>query len=288
MSRGKWGPIYLLPPFICLACTFQDTDWHCRWCSTLRFLFEINFSDLSEFHVELQTYWILAVNAALSARRCQLALGVLARRIKEKVNRKLPSWTKLGIVAIEQKIRTDLCHSLSRHEEHTRYHMSTQSSLDGFIVKWPHPALTMSSMKSYKCLRKPDWGNPLPVRGNVLEAAQLACYWLSNWTQCSIGLIPKGTTTAWFFQLPCRGLAVIIHGNLKNSCLSKLYNVWFAIIYYVVYSFIASDVPYEGCFNSGHVYLVVSNKQVGMKGAILCNGGPSYGGFRCNRGQWCW
>jgi hypothetical protein len=53
------------------------------------FLLEINFSNLSKYHIELQKYWILAVNAALSARSYQLALGACARQIKHRVNAKL-------------------------------------------------------------------------------------------------------------------------------------------------------------------------------------------------------
>jgi len=34
----------------------------------------------------------------------------------------------------------------------------------------------------------------------VPEAAQLACYWLSNRTQSPLGLLPKGKTTSWCFQ----------------------------------------------------------------------------------------
>jgi hypothetical protein len=71
------------------------------------------------------------------------------------------------------------------------YHTSTQLSLDGLASKQPHPASILNSMRSNKCLRRPDWGTPLPVRGNVLEAAQLACCWLSNWTQCPVWLLPK-------------------------------------------------------------------------------------------------
>jgi hypothetical protein len=56
-----------------------------------KFLLEINFSNLSKSHIELQKYWILAVNAALPARSHQLALGACARQIKHKVNAKLPS-----------------------------------------------------------------------------------------------------------------------------------------------------------------------------------------------------
>jgi hypothetical protein len=44
-----------------------------------RFLLEINFSELSKFHIESQKYWILAVNAALAAYQCQLASRAHAR-----------------------------------------------------------------------------------------------------------------------------------------------------------------------------------------------------------------
>ncbi len=39
-----------------------------------QFLLEINFSELSKFHTKSQKYWILAVNAALTAKQCQLAV----------------------------------------------------------------------------------------------------------------------------------------------------------------------------------------------------------------------
>jgi hypothetical protein len=37
--------------------------------------------------------------------------------------------------------------------------------------------------------------------------------------------MPKGNNTAWFFQSLSRSIAVIIHGNQKDPCLSKLYKV---------------------------------------------------------------
>ncbi len=40
-----------------------------------RFLHEINFTDLSRFHIEAQKYWIFAVNAACTARDLALARG---------------------------------------------------------------------------------------------------------------------------------------------------------------------------------------------------------------------
>jgi hypothetical protein len=121
-----------------------------------QFLLETNFSELSKFHIESQKYWILAVNAALAAKQCQLALGACARQVRNKVNQKLPSQAKLGIVAIKQQIRLDLCHSLLHQEKHTWYHTSNQSSLDGLVSKQPHPASILNSMRSNKHLRKPD------------------------------------------------------------------------------------------------------------------------------------
>ena len=69
-----------------------------------RFLFEINFHDLNKSNVESKKYWILAINAALTAQQRQLEQGARAKRTTDKVNRKLPSRTKLGIVAVEQQI----------------------------------------------------------------------------------------------------------------------------------------------------------------------------------------
>ncbi len=56
-----------------------------------QFLLETNFSKLSKFHTESQNYWTLAVNAALTAKQCQSALGAGARQVRDKVYRKLPS-----------------------------------------------------------------------------------------------------------------------------------------------------------------------------------------------------
>ena len=100
-----------------------------------QFLLGINFSDLIKSSLESQKYWILAINTALTAQRRQLARGARAKTIIDKINRKLPSRTKMGIVAVEQQIRSDQHHFLPRQEEHTRYHDSNQSSMDGFFSK---------------------------------------------------------------------------------------------------------------------------------------------------------
>jgi hypothetical protein len=129
-----------------------------------RFILEINFSDLIKSSLEPQKYWILTIHAALTAQRCQLAWGARARRIVDKINRKLPSRTKMGIVAVEQQIRSDQRHLLPSQEEHTRFQDSNQSLIDGFFTKKrPHPAAIVSLLRSNKRLRNPDQGNTLPA-----------------------------------------------------------------------------------------------------------------------------
>ncbi len=122
-----------------------------------RFFLEINFSNLNNSNVEMQQYWILAINAALTTQQLQRARWAQSKRMLDKVNRKLPSRTKMGIVAVEQQIRSDQCHFLPRKEEHTRFQTSNQSSINGFFTKKrPHPAAIESLLKSNKRLRKPD------------------------------------------------------------------------------------------------------------------------------------
>jgi hypothetical protein len=47
-----------------------------------RFLLEINFSGLTKAHLETQTYWTLAVDAAITAKALELARGTRAKRIR--------------------------------------------------------------------------------------------------------------------------------------------------------------------------------------------------------------
>ncbi len=75
-----------------------------------KFLLEINFEDLTKSHIENQQYWIIALKAAITAGRRSKAAGSRARRIRNKVNRKLPSRSKLGITAVERQIRQDGMH----------------------------------------------------------------------------------------------------------------------------------------------------------------------------------
>ena len=54
-----------------------------------RFLLKINFTYLSGFHTEAQKNWILAVNAARTARDLELARGARTKQAKQKVDTKI-------------------------------------------------------------------------------------------------------------------------------------------------------------------------------------------------------
>jgi hypothetical protein len=75
-----------------------------------KFLLEINFGKLTKSHIENQQYWIIALQVAIAAGRQSAAAGSQARRIRHRVNRKLPSRTKLGITAVEMQIQRDCMH----------------------------------------------------------------------------------------------------------------------------------------------------------------------------------
>jgi hypothetical protein len=119
------------------------------------FLLKINFTDLSRFHIEAQKYWILAVNAARTARDLELARGARTKRAKQKVNAKLLSRKKLGIVNIEQQIRRDGMHWCITQTGTDPEH-NTQPLIDRFVMKQPHPASIVAALRSNKRLHKPD------------------------------------------------------------------------------------------------------------------------------------
>jgi hypothetical protein len=69
------------------------------------FLLEINFGNLTKSHIDNQHYWVIALQAAITAGQQMAAAGSRAKRIRHKVNLKIPSRTKLGITAVEMQIR---------------------------------------------------------------------------------------------------------------------------------------------------------------------------------------
>ena len=70
-----------------------------------RFLLKINFLELFKYHLETQRYWTLAVDMALKANALEHAQAAQAKRVRRKLNTKVPSRQKLGIAAVEHQIR---------------------------------------------------------------------------------------------------------------------------------------------------------------------------------------
>jgi hypothetical protein len=119
------------------------------------FLLKINFTKLSKFHIETQKYWTLAVKAARTAQELHLARGARVKRAKQIVNTRIASRKKLGIVAIEQQIRTDCMHQQApQNDIIPEQHL--QISIDRFATKHPHPASIAGALRSNKHLYKPD------------------------------------------------------------------------------------------------------------------------------------
>ncbi len=121
-----------------------------------RFLLEVNFTELTSAHLETQRYWTMAVNAALTASQLESKQGARSKRTRYKINRKLPSRKKLGIVAVEQQIRSDGMHQAPSPTLSNNSHQQHQTTLNSLVIKHPHPSSMLTSLKSNKRLRKPD------------------------------------------------------------------------------------------------------------------------------------
>jgi hypothetical protein len=114
-----------------------------------RFLLEIIFTELSKFHIQTQKYWTLAVKAARTAQELHLARGARVKRAKQKVKARIASRKKLGIVAIEQQIRTDGMHRREPQND-TILDQHSQILIDRFTTKHPHPASIAGALRSNK------------------------------------------------------------------------------------------------------------------------------------------
>jgi hypothetical protein len=119
-----------------------------------RFLLEINFTELSRLQVETQKYWILAVNAALTAQNRELARGAREKQARGRTNTRISSRRKFGLVAIEQQIRKDGMHRPPTSNDLSTQH--TQTMVVPYTRKHPHPATAVCLLKSNKRMQKPD------------------------------------------------------------------------------------------------------------------------------------
>jgi hypothetical protein len=118
-----------------------------------KFLLEINFGDLNKSHIDTQQYWVIVIQAAITAGRRRAAAGRRAKRIQHKVNLKTPSRQKLGIIAVKTQIRRDQMHSTV---ETDMYFAQPKQTLTKYLKKRPHLAATFALAGSNKKLCKPD------------------------------------------------------------------------------------------------------------------------------------
>jgi hypothetical protein len=121
-----------------------------------QFLLKINFSKLSKSHLETQKCWMLAVDAALKAKALELAQGARAKRVRWRLNTKIPSRKNVGIATVEHQICKDSMHRAVVQMDGIQAIDCSQISLDKFVKRRPHPASIMGSLRSNKRLRKPD------------------------------------------------------------------------------------------------------------------------------------
>jgi hypothetical protein len=75
-----------------------------------RFLLKFNFTELIKAHLEMQRYWTLPVNVALTAKQDERQQGTRIKGVRRKLNRKIPSQKKLRITAVEHQIWLDSMH----------------------------------------------------------------------------------------------------------------------------------------------------------------------------------
>jgi hypothetical protein len=121
------------------------------------FLLEINFTDLTSALQEAQRYWMLVVNAALKNQSLKASRGARLKRIRKRLNQKIPSRKKLSVVAIKQEIHADKMHHSSNQTNQTHHTDHPQTNLTSFIKKCPHPLTAFTKLKSNKRLEKSDF-----------------------------------------------------------------------------------------------------------------------------------
>jgi hypothetical protein len=59
----------------------------------------------SPSNLEAKTYWILAMNSVLAAKKHNDTLGLKAKKTRKQASSKIPSRKKLGITEVKRQIR---------------------------------------------------------------------------------------------------------------------------------------------------------------------------------------
>ncbi len=118
-----------------------------------RFLLDINFL-ASSSNLEVKSYWILAMNAALAAKKHNDTLELRAKKARKQTSSMIPSRKKLGITEVERQIRVDKQHLPDQDQGSLD---KDHPTLARFLkCKQPHPLSLMAQLKSNKRKRKPD------------------------------------------------------------------------------------------------------------------------------------
>jgi hypothetical protein len=78
------------------------------------FLLETNFTERTRSHLKTQQYWTFAVHAALKVEQLGDKRGARLKQIRKRLNKNLTSRKKLDITVVEQQIRADGMHQLSK------------------------------------------------------------------------------------------------------------------------------------------------------------------------------
>ncbi len=82
-----------------------------------------------------QKYWTLAVDAALKAKALESARGARSKWVRRKLNTKIPSRTKLGVVTTEQQICKDGMHRATVQTDALQANDCSQLSLEKFVQR---------------------------------------------------------------------------------------------------------------------------------------------------------
>ncbi len=108
----------------------------------------------SSSNLEAKSYGILAINAALAAKKHDDTLGLRAKKARKQASSKIPSRKKLGITEVERQIRTDKRHLTDQDQGSLD---KDHPTLARFLkCKQLHSSSLMAQLKSNKRQRKPD------------------------------------------------------------------------------------------------------------------------------------
>lgn len=145
--------------------------------------------ELSKHHLETQRYWTLAVDAALKASALEQARGAQAKRVRRKLNTKVPSQRKLGIGAGEHQIRQDGMHQAgSSSNPHAIDPLqSSLATFTGGVLTQPRLLPAYGQIRG--CASRTERILDVTL---MSDATSLACYWPSDRPLANLNRYQRG------------------------------------------------------------------------------------------------